>query len=149
MDITVTKTGEDAYTVSIGGSDVVLDGKDLKRLLREGAKYLAPAPAKEAGQEDLEEKTTRFISLIKAADDIRIQKLLGIAAPADVLVLLKAAEADGELLGKLYGNMSERSRKMCEEDLEFKFKDRVPDAELGAAIGRLTEAASELEKQGA
>ena len=148
MDITVTKTGDDAYTVSIGDTRVVLGGNDLKRLLREGAKHLAPTPAEEANLEGLEEKTARFISLIKAADDIKIQKLLGIAAPGDVLVLLKAAEADGELLGKLYGNMSERSRKMCEEDLDFKFKEIVPDADLEAAIGRLSEAANELEKQG-
>ena len=145
MDITVTKTGDDAYTVTIGDSEVVLDGNDLKRLLREGAKYLAPSPVKEAS---LEEKTARFVHRIKAADDISIQKLLGIAAHGDVLVLLKAAEADGELLGKLYGNMSERSRKMCEEDLDFKFKDSVPDADLETAIGRLSEAANELEKQG-
>ena len=148
MDIIVTKTGDDAYTVSIGDTEVVLGGNDLKRLLREGVKHLAPTPAEEANLEGLEEKTARFISLIKAADDIKIQKLLGIAAPGDVLVLLKAAEADGELLGKLYGNMSERSRKMCEEDLDFKFKESVPDADLEAAIGRLSEAANELEIQG-
>ena len=44
MDITVTKTGDNAYTVSIGDTEVVLDGNDLKRPLREGAKYLAPSP---------------------------------------------------------------------------------------------------------
>ena len=145
MDITVTKTGEDAYTVSIGDTEVVLDGNDLKRLLREGAKYLAPAPADEAS---LEEKTARFVRRIKAADDIGIQKLLGIADHGDVLVLLKTAEGDEELLGKLHGNMSARSRMMCEEDLAFKFKDNVPDADLETAIGRLSEAANELEKQG-
>jgi flagellar motor switch protein FliG len=81
------------------------------------------------------------------SDDIGIQKLLGIAAHVDVLVLLKAAEADGELLAKLYGNMSERSRKMFEEDLEYRFKDPIPEADVVKAIGRLAEAANELEKQ--
>lgn len=145
MDITVTKTGDDAYTVSIGGNDLVIDGNDLKRLLREGAKHLAAGAAEEAS---LEEKTARFVRRIKAADDIRIQKLLGIADHGDVLVLLKAAEGDKEMLNKLYGNMSKRSRKMCEEDLDFSFKDSVPDAEVETAIQRLSEAANELEKQG-
>ena len=145
MDITVTKTGDNAYTVSIGDTEVVLDGNDLKRPLREGAKYLAPSPREEAS---LEEKTARFARRVKAADDIKIQKLLGIADHGDVLVLLKTAEGDGELLGKLYGNMSERSRKMCEEDLDFKFKESVPDADAEMAIGRLSEAANELEKRG-
>ena len=81
------------------------------------------------------------------SDDIGIQNLLGIAAHVDVLVLLKAAEADGELLAKLYGNMSERSRKMFEEDLEYRFKDPIPEADVVKAIGRLAEAANELEKQ--
>ena len=71
-----------------------------------------------------------------------------IADHGDVLVLLKTAEGDGELLGKLYGNMSERSRKMCEEDLDFKFKESFPDADAEMAIGRLSEAANELEKRG-
>jgi hypothetical protein len=145
MDITVTKTGDDAYTVTIGDTDLVLDENDLKRLLREGAKHLAPAPKEEPS---LEEKTARFVRRIKAADDIRIQKLLGIADHGDVLVLLKTAEGDKELLGKLHGNMSERSRKMCEEDLDFKFKDSVPDADVETSIQRLSEAANELEKQG-
>ena len=145
MDITVTKTGDDAYTVSIGDNDLVVNENDLKRLLRAGAKYLAPSPKEEAS---LEEKTARFVRRIMAADDIRIQKLLGIADHGDVLVFLKTAEGDKELLGKLYGNMSERSRKMCEEDLDFKFKDSVPDADVETAIQRLSEAASELEKQG-
>ena len=144
MDITVTKTGDDAYTVSIGGNDLVIDGNDLKRLLREGAKHLAAGAMEEAS---LEEKTARFVRRIKAADDIRIQKLLGIADHGDVLVLLKAAEGDKEMLNKLYGNMSKRSRKMCEEDLDFSFKDSVPDAEVETAIQRLSEAANKLEKQ--
>lgn len=144
MDISVTSTGDDAYTVTIGDTEVVLDGNDLKRLLREGAKYLAPSPKEEPSGE---EKTARFFRRIMVSDDIGIQKLLGIAAHVDVLVLLKAAEADGELLAKLYGNMSERSRKMFEEDLEYRFKESIPDADVEKAIGRLAEAANELEKQ--
>ena len=145
MDITVTKTGDDAYTVSIGDTELVVDENDLKRLLREGARHLAPVPKDEPS---LEEKTARFVRRIKAADDIRIQKLLGIAAHGDVLVLLKIAEGDKDLLAKLHGNMSERSRKMCEEDLDFKFKDSVPDADVEAALQGLSKAANELEEQG-
>jgi hypothetical protein len=144
MDISVTNTGDDAYTVTIGESEVVLNGNDLKRLLREGAKYLAPVPAKVPSPA---EKTARFIRRIKVADDIGIQKLLGIAAHVDVLVLLKSAEGDRELVAKLYGNMSERSRKMCEEDLEYRFKESIPDADVEKAIGRLAAAANELENQ--
>ena len=144
MDIFVTNTGDDAYTVTIGDTNVVLNGNDLKLLLRKGAKYLAPVPAKEASEE---EKTARFVRRIKVADDIGIQKLLGIAAHVDILVLLKSAEGDQELLGKLYGNMSDRSRKMCEEDLEYRFKESIPDADVEKAIGCLAEAANELEKE--
>ena len=43
--------------------------------------------------------------------------------------------------------MSERSRKMCEEDLEYRFKESIPDADVEKAIGRLAEAANELEKE--
>ena len=62
-------------------------------------------------------------------------------------MLLKSAEDNRELLAKLYGNMSERSRKMCEEDLEYRFKESIPDADVEKAIGRLAEAANELEKE--
>ena len=117
----------------------------LKSLLIQITRLLSPAS--ELTKSGVERRK-EFIRHIKNANDVGLQKFLLAADHEDVLILLKVAENDKALLKKFYGNMSERSRKICIEDLIYKYEDDVSAAQVTAVIGRLGAIAKDLENGG-
>jgi flagellar motor switch protein FliG len=91
----------------------------------------------------------RVADLIKAGGDIGIQRLLRVADHDDLLVLLKWGEGDTKLLARIYGNMTEKSRRIYAEDLAYRFREGVPEELLGRAANRLAVAVRDLEEEGA
>lgn len=145
MKIAVKQDAPDAFSLSIDETQVSVDGAGLKALLVEITRILAPG----AGiVETDEEQARKFIGRMQTASDVGIQKLLLLCRHDDMLVLLKAAENDKAMLRKLYGNMSERSRKIFVEDLVFKFRDGLPAGRLRQAIDNLSRCVRQLESDG-
>ena len=146
MKITAKKAAPDVYSLSFDDTEVALEGNDLKTLLIQITRLLRPAgELAKSG----DERRKEFLRHIKNADDVGLQKFLLAADHEDVLILLKVAEDDKALLKKFYGNMSDRSRKICIEDLIFKYKDGVSAAQVAAVIGRLGAIAKDFENEGA
>ena len=145
MKITVKKAAPDVYALSFDDTEVALEGDDVKTLLVEITRILAPGAQM---VKNAQQRTRDFVRRIKNADDVGIQKFLLLCARDDILVLLKVAEDDKALVRKFYGNMSERSRKVFVEDLVFKFKDEIPAARITAAIDNMSEIARQLEGEG-
>jgi hypothetical protein len=143
MKVSIKQTAADEYLLSFDDTQVSATGADLKDLLLAVTGVLMP----DAGQSD-DEHTRQFINQIKTANDVGIQMLLRVADQDDILVLLKHGEGDEALLDKFYRNMSERSRKIFAEDLIYKFKDKVPAAQVNAAVNQLIVAARDLEDKG-
>lgn len=145
MKITVAKAPEGAISLAFDNTKVTLTGAETKTLLLELTKVLLPeggfarTPAKRAEE---------FVRKIKGANDLGIQKLLRVAEHDDLLVLLKVGEADRQLTAKIYGNMTEKSRKIFVEDLAYRFESGVADDALVKAISRLTTTTRELEDEG-
>jgi len=144
MKIKAKKIAPDIYSFTFDDTEVVLEGADIKKLLIQAMQVLAPGGATK--KED--DKTKVFLRHIKNANDVGIQKLLLIASHDDLLVLLKTAEDDPVLTEKFFSNMSNNNRKMFEEDLNFEFKDGVPQARAREAMGRLMVTAETLESDG-
>ncbi len=144
MKIEVKQAAPDVFSLTFDGTEIALEGRDLKNLLLQVTKVLAPAVAA-AKPED---RSRDFLRQMKNANNIGIQKFLMSSDQKDVLVLLKVAEKDQVLLDKFYGNMSERLRKILAEDLAYKFKDGVSPGQINSAFTRLMETAASLEKSG-
>ena len=145
MKISAKKAASDVYSISFDDTEIALEGNDLKSLLVQISRLLSPASELARSGE---ERRKEFVRQIKSADDVGLQKFLLAADREDVLILLKVAEDDKALLKKFYGNMSERSRKICIEDLVYKYKDGVSAAQVTAAIDRLGAIAKDLENEG-
>lgn len=145
MRIAVKKTENGDIAIAFDDKQVTLNGAETKTLLLELTKVLIPeaAMAKSA-----EKRAEDLVGKIKSANDIGIQKLLRMAEHDDLLVLLKHGEADPALTSKIYGNMTEKSRKIFAEDLAYQFKEAVSDEALGKAVGRIAVTARELEDEG-
>ncbi|NQV47499.1 MAG: hypothetical protein HQ504_06920 [Rhodospirillaceae bacterium] len=141
MKIDARKVAPDVYQIDFDDTEVVLEGSDLKALLLQVMKVLAPA----GSTKKEEEKSKEFVRHIKNANDMGIQKLLLVAEHEDVLVLLKTAEEDDVLTNKFFSNMSDNNRKMFEEDLNYKFKDKLPAGRTRKAMTRLMAICKELE----
>ena len=144
MEVSVTKLAPESFRLRLGDTEIDVAEEDLKVLLLQVTKLLAPIAGFE---KSAEEQTREFMDVIGAAGDVAIQKFLLLADNGDVLVLLKTAENDRALLDKLYANMSARSRKIFAEDLAYKYEDGVPGSEVGAAIGRLVRVARESQEE--
>lgn len=145
MEITVTKSEAGDITIAFGDRQVKLSGAETKTLLLELTKVLVPGAAM---TQSAEERAKELVGKIKSANDIGIQKLLRMAEHDDLLVLLKHGESDAALTSRIYGNMTEKSRKMFAEDLAYQFKEEVSEDVLGKAIGRIAATARELEEDG-
>jgi hypothetical protein len=144
MKISARKVAPDVYTLNFDETEVVLEGKEIKMLLLEVMKTLAPG-----GSTKKEDTRSRdFMRHIKNANDVGIQKLLLVADHEDLLILLKTGELDMVLQDKFFNNMSDNNRKMFEEDLLYQFKDGVPGPKAKQAINRLIEIAKDLEVEG-
>ena len=145
MKISVKKAAPDVYALSLEDAEVALDGADLKTLLVEITRILAPSS--DVGK-TAADRARDFLRHIKNANDVGLQKFLLAADHDDVLVLLKVVEDDKALVRKFHSNMSERSRKIFIEDLTYTFREEVRDPRITAAINRLVGIAKALEGDG-
>ncbi len=145
MRIVVQQSSPDVYVLHFGETEIALNRNEVKLLLLELTKTLLPDGAITAGPR---ERARAFIQRIVKADDVGVQRLLGSAAHEDLLILLKLGEDDEALTKKLYGNMSQRSRKIFVEDLTFRFSEGVPEGQIATAISSLTRIAKRLEEEG-
>ncbi|MBL6946248.1 MAG: hypothetical protein ISR47_06405 [Rhodospirillales bacterium] len=145
MKISVSKTEQGAIAISFDETKVALNMAETKTLLLELTKVLIPgaslARTAESRAEDLVRK-------IRTANDVGIQKFLRVAEHDDLLVLLKFGENDSQLTGKIYGNMTEKSRKIFVEDLTYRFQEGVGDDNLAKAVNRLAVTTRQLEEDG-
>ena len=145
MKISVKEAAPDVYALILDDAEFALDGADLKTLLMEIIRILAPTS--DVGK-TAADRARDFLRHIKYANDVGLQKFLLGADHDDVLVLLKVTEGDKALSQKLYSNMSERSRKIFIEDLTYKFREAVSESRITAATKRLVGVAKELEGDG-
>jgi hypothetical protein len=145
MKIVAKQVAPDVYALVFDDVEVALERDDLKRLLLQVTTLLAPGKVvKKSAAETLKD----FLRSLKNANDVGIQKFLRVAKQDDILVILKVGEADEGFTRKLYGNMSERSRKMFVEDLTFRYKEGVPEEHVRDSLERLMRTAKELRDEG-
>lgn len=145
MTISVRKTGADSFAVTVGHATATVDGNGLKSLLLQITQILMPGANLGASPR---QNATDVAARLKRANDVGVQALIRAVEHDDILVLLKVGENDRDLTRKLYDNMSERMRKMCVEDMLFKFKEGIADETVGAAMGRVGRKAADLEVAG-
>jgi len=145
MKIDVTKHDDGAFGLTFDGNEVSLSAQDMKMLLLQITQILAPGP--EVARK-IEADRQRFLERLKGAIDVDLQIFIQAADHDDVVVLLKAAEDDQAAREKLFRNMSENSRKMFIEDMEFRFREDVPVSQFSAALSRLHQTAEELRSDG-
>ncbi len=145
MKISVGKTESGGIAISFDGTKVELNMAETKTLLLELTKVLIPGAAVTKSPTKRAEEMVRKIT---TANDVGIQKFLRVADHDDLVALLKFAENDEKLTGKIYGNMTEKSRKMFVEDLSYRFQDRISDDDTGKAITRLAVTTRELAEDG-
>jgi len=145
MKIEVIKNSDGTFGLLFGDEEISLSAKDMKALLLEITGVLAPGPevAKKARVQ-----RQRLCERLKIATNVDLQIFIQAADHDDMVVLLKAVEDDQDIRGKLFGNMSDNSRKMLVEDMEFKFKDDVTDQQVSSALNRLLQFADELRAEG-
>ncbi|CCQ72442.1 FliG C-terminal domain-containing protein [Magnetospira sp. QH-2] len=142
MKISAKALGKNQYLLAFDDARVTLDQSDLKQLLAQLNKLVS------GGAVTPDKVQAHLIALIKAADNLGLQALLHASEPDDILMLLKAGEADKTLKDRLFANMSERARRVVEEDLAFKYKDGVPHAHLSVALARLSRTITALRGEG-
>lgn len=146
MKISVEKAPQGSVTLAFDDTRITLTAAQTKTLLLELTRALVPGPAVAVTAQKLAE---RVADMVKAGGDIGIQRLLRVADHDDLLVLLKWGEGDAKLLARIYGNMTEKSRRIYAEDLAYRFKEGVPEELLGRAANRLAVAVRDLEEEGA
>jgi len=132
MQTSIRKSGSNAYVLTLGESEITLDHRTLKKLLLETTKILLSQET--TGAED---EARELAAMIKADDDIGVQKFILAAKNEDVLILLKSVEDDTAFRRKIYGNMSKKARTLFTEDAEFKRGDLLSKSEIKGAVGRL------------
>lgn len=142
MKISVGRATQGRVTLAFDDTRITLDATETKTLLLELTRVLMPGQAVAVTARRLAE---RVADQVKAAGDIGIQRLLRVADHDDLLALIKFGEADPALLARIYGNMTEKSRRIYAEDLAYRFHEGVPDDILGRAANRLAVALRELE----
>ena len=143
MAISVEKTDDGKFRLQIGDAEVMLGMGEIKILLAEIVAQMAPGAAPDPAK-----KLRDLLGRIKTANDVGIETLIRSANDDDVLVMLKTAEADADLSEKLYRNMSERTRKMYREDLNFRYRDDIPPGDIRRAADQLAKQAKALEGEG-
>ncbi len=132
MQTSIKKSGSNAYVLTLGGTEITLDHQTLKKLLLETTKILLSQ--ENTGAED---EARELAAMIKADDDIEVQKFILAAEHEDVIILLKSVEDDTAFRQKIYGNMSKKARTLLAEDAEFKHTEILSKSEIKDAVGRL------------
>jgi hypothetical protein len=142
MDVSVTKTGQNAFVVALGEKRAVLNIKDLKKLLVQLVEILLPEAIKLAPRpEDLPFR-------LKHANPVGVQAFLKAADPAELVVFLKAAEQDAPLQKRLQAAMDPAMRKAVADELAQLAKVEQPAAMVERAYKNLTLKFNELETSG-
>lgn len=131
MKVSITQTAPDEYVLSLDETQITATNDGLRELLKVVSGVLIPTPPK-----PVIDPARRFVDQIKAADDTAVQ------------MLIRTAENDEPLSNKIYGNMSERSRKIFAEDLTYKFKEQVTATQVSVAVDRLIITIRDLEDKG-
>ena len=145
MKISVAKKEGEAISISFDETVITLNEAETKTLLLELTKVLIPEGTLTKSPTQMAEE---LAAKIKGGNGLGIQKLLRVAEHDDLLVLLKYGEEDDKLKAKIFGNMTEKSRKIFSEDLAYRFQDGVAETELGKSINRLSVITQELEEEG-
>lgn len=145
MKISVKKTQNGVYALTLDGAVHTLTTTDLKHLLMASVKALSPGALPTP---DPVEEAHEFAERLKTADAPGLQKLIINARDDDMAAFLKATEDDTALQDMLFTNMSERKHKMLSEDLEFRFQDGVAPEDLDDAVIRLIDLANHLQNDG-
>lgn len=145
MKVSVKKTQNGVFALSIDECVHTLNAQDMKRLLMDAIRALTPgalptlSPSEEAHE---------LGKRLKSANDAGLQKLIVLSGDDDMLMFLKCTEDDTALHEKLFVNMSERKHKMLSEDLMYRFPEGLDDAVLGDAVVRLIDLANHLHNDG-
>ena len=129
MAIKVLKDEKDDFLLSFDETLVVLKQADLKRLLIEIIQAYS-------GKSKFD--TRELFGRLMKADDVSIQALLQSAENEEIVALMKASENNENLKEKLSKNMSEKSRKTVEEEVEFKFDENTTNDDLMVPLLHLT-----------
>lgn len=149
MKIHSKRVAPDVYSISFGETEVVLQGNEVKTLLMQLMEVLTPEADGGFGVISKEEKKrTEFLARLPNANDVGVQKLLLVADHRDLLALLKSAENNAALRHKFFSNMSDNNAKMFNEDLNYEFRDGLPENRRCEAIDRLIALARDLELDG-
>ena len=135
MKISVKKTRPNVYSVSFGKTVHTLGTDDLKALVLESARALAPGILP-APSNDLE--ISALAARLLAAKDADLQEFIFHADESQILTLLKCTEESSAVHQKLFANMSERKHTILSEDLQYSFQDGITDAEKSQVIFLLT-----------
>lgn len=138
MKINVKKTQPQLYSVSIGNAVHSLGLNDLKTLVLESVKVLAPGALPASSIEILINSLALRLNAAKEAD---LQEFILHAHEAELLMLFKSTETNADLHKKLFDNMSTRKHTILSEDLQFKFQDGIDPEMLNLAIAKLSDLA--------
>ena len=131
--------------VSFDGTVHTLTTRDLKILMLESVKVLAPGALPTLSPLD---EAHALGARLKTANDPGVQKFIMGAGDDDIAIFLKCTEDDPDLQDKLFANMSERKHKMLSEDLQYRFHDDISDEDLSTAVMKLSALASQLQSEG-
>ena len=132
MKISARRGEDGSFTLKFDQTEVALTAGDLKTLLLQVTRLLTPVSMR--ADVAAVDEAKPLADALKGASDIEVQAFIQAAGEDDVLILLKLGEGDDTLLGKLYGNMSEKMRTLFEEDMGFKYGDGVPEGPAKSAI---------------
>jgi len=142
MKILITTESPDSYLLHLGEVDVSCRAEDLKDLMLELMRVIPPSEPP-----DTESRCQKFNQLVLQMDDVRLQALLHRADHDDVVILSKLAERDELLMERLNKNMTEKSRRLFEEDVAYKYHQDIPESELNAALSRMRQILALLEAE--
>ncbi len=144
MRIQVSKDKTGTFVISFDDQMITLSGKDLKILLLEIMQAFGSTGRDAIKQTSYE----RFFARVKEADDVSLQTFIQVAQHDGMVILVKLAEKDEVVQGKLFHNMSPNNRKIFQEDAEFRFKEEVPPDHADLALLRLTQVCDSLREDG-
>ena len=139
--IQVARTGEQQYELRFDETRVALGRAQIKSLLLQLTEALLPGSglSQKALQANL-----NWLRKLETVDDPGMQALLAEVDADDLLVVLKAAEANEALHKKVFANMSANKARMCREDLQFRMAEPPPDYLANLAIERVMVVARRL-----
>lgn len=142
MQIDIKQTPGGSFIVQLGETMARLDADDLKALA--AAVERAQSPGVKVGRGAMR----TLVDRLATADDVGVQILIGKADHDDIVALLKAAESSKATLKKLFSNMSANNRKVCIEDLAFRFRSAPPNTVMAEAAERLIAQIHAIEADG-